>query len=153
APGLRRDVVYVFRERPPMPSEVACSVLPLTERHVCRRLHDQGTTALSMFMISIYALDVDEHIPRDRISRRRPIRPSRSTEHDRFIRSYQLRVSHDSVSLRAQALGEAKRLAQPIDGFPNIVVDENWDNSSGGSRSIRYHALLQRYGVRRTRRL
>jgi hypothetical protein len=95
-----------------------------------------------MFMMSIYALDVDEHIPRDRISRRRPIRPSSSAEHDRFIRGYQLRVSHDSVSLRTQTLGETKRLAQPIYGFPNIVVDKNWDNARGGSRSIRYHASL-----------
>src|SRR6185503_13764828 len=110
-----------------------------------------------MFMVSIYALDVDEHIPRYCISRRRPIRPSCPPDYDRFVRGHQLRVSHDSVSLRTQTLGETKRLAQPLYGFPNIVVDKNRDDSRGGSRSIRYHASLlerakERYGVRHVHR-
>jgi hypothetical protein len=66
-----------------------------------------------MFMVSIYALDVDEHIPRYCII---PEATDTALLHARamirFVRGHQLRVSHDSVSLRTQTLGETKRLAQ-----------------------------------------
>ena len=92
---------------------IANAVLPLTKRHVRRRLHYRGPELRRSLKMLVDISDRDVHIPTYRGPIRYTVRPALTAEHDRTFTHGELCVAYHAIPLGPEPLRKAKRLAQP----------------------------------------
>lgn len=96
-----------------------------------------------MLAVPVDVVYVDQHVLGHFIATRRPELTARPTQHDGSRGYLELRVGDDSVLSRiTESLGETKRAAEPINGDPDVRVDQDRDDwrraiSSGATSSTR----------------
>jgi hypothetical protein len=139
---LWRNVRDVLREGPSVHLRVLGGVLALAKRCVVRRLHNPRAKSLRVFEVSVDVLDMDNHVLVDLAGARRAVLAGLTPEHDGALGHDQLGVTHDAIPFGAEALGESKGSAEPVDRLADVLIDQEWNNRCGGRGSIDNHVRL-----------